>query len=302
MCARLVALLFFAGSVSPNQLSSMELPPLLQRLMSQPGSSMLEDIERHGYGKRAPAQEVVVTSGAGAVPAGSSPKSVPKMASPPKTVSAMWSTQSHETEPDSPNTAIKRSLNMTLPTSSASHQQQHHRGTNMTSSSRGADDTRSTAPRTGSRSNHSSSLHISDVISPLAPFSDPAAVSAGSSAPQTSTPTDVHAVAAKLRDLAMSNDSVASRSQSSSMFERSNSLSDYQTTTGASGGGGASSGARQQQQRPKLKLAQPPAAGGGGGDLEMKPELVTPQALIEKSALALFNKPSSSYPTTQVRE
>ena len=89
------------------------IPPLLQQIMGQQPPVSVQDIERESSAfPRAPSSAAVTVSSAEATLA--STNSVPKIASPPKTVSAVWSTAQAPvvTDLESPNTAIRRSLNL----------------------------------------------------------------------------------------------------------------------------------------------------------------------------------------------
>lgn len=111
--------MFYSAQVLPGG----QMPPLLQRLMSHPGS-YLEEIERNQRGE-IHRDDMPKPAGAEAPPSATNGAAVPKLASPPKTVQAMW----NDPEPDSPNTALRRTLNI-LPNSStgASSPTQHFGG------------------------------------------------------------------------------------------------------------------------------------------------------------------------------
>ena len=225
------------------------MPPLLQRLMSQPGSSVrVEDIERQSYTAdiTASASDVINVSTISSISNGAS---VPKMASPPKTVSAKWSLA----EPDSPNTVIKRSLNMvvdkrvfTSDTGAVMHSS--HSATDVMSTTSGAS---------------ASQLSDRSLLIDNARSSSKSSVAK----PQTSTPDGD--VSASLRKLNLSE---GRGRDAGSFFERS--ASPDATSAG------------RKKPSPSLRLDTSVVV---PGDVDIQPELVTPQALLDKSALT-FNQ------------
>ena len=225
------------------------MPPLLQRLMSQPGSSVrVEDIERQSYTAdiTASASDVINVSTISSISNGAS---VPKMASPPKTVSAKWSLA----EPDSPNTVIKRSLNMVLDkrvftsdTGAVMHSS--HSATDVMSATSGAS---------------ASQLSDRSLLIDNARSSSTSSVAK----PQTSTPDGD--VSASLRKLNLSE---GRGRDAGSFFERS--ASPDATSAG------------RKKPSPSLRLDTSVVV---PADVDIQPELVTPQALLDKSALT-FNQ------------
>ena len=89
------------------------MPPLLQHLMGQPPVSV-QDIERDSF----PRPLTSISTNPGYTDATlTSSNSVPKIASPPKTVSAVWSSSQATVvgaaaELESPNTVLRRTLNL----------------------------------------------------------------------------------------------------------------------------------------------------------------------------------------------
>jgi hypothetical protein len=76
--------------------------------MSQPGSLAISDIEqqRNAHQRR---DEMPKPAGADSVNTNNGAAAIPKLPSPPKIVQAVWTDQN---EPDSPNTAIRKTLNL----------------------------------------------------------------------------------------------------------------------------------------------------------------------------------------------
>ncbi len=125
--------------------TSEQLPPLLQHLMSNPGSTLAE-IERQQRGEM-PRDQMPQPAGAEA-PAATSQNINSKLFHTITTASAGINGQSTDT-PDSPNTALKRSLNILPPVVSV--RQREGLGTAMDSSSQ-SDRTMLALRGSGSRS------------------------------------------------------------------------------------------------------------------------------------------------------
>ena len=258
-----------SGSPQPPALG---LPPLLQRLMSQPGSNMLEDIERQNYPATSSCTRVDVTYSAPVDVARSmnGGASVPKMASPPKTVSAKWSQQpppapstAAGADVESPNTVIKRSLNMTVADRSGGGVDVSLITQTSHASAAAADSSRSQTRQTPGKPSPAASSS-STLVNERRHHQQPQQQQRHAQ-PQTSTPQDTVAVQHGLRMLRLSSDDGTQQ----------------QHVTGSLATDSAEPPQQQRAARP-----EPLDTNVVLDDSHKAPELVTPQAIIDKASFA----------------